>query len=64
MARYAVLNKIDLLPHLDFDIEQAMSCALQVNPGLRFFLTSARTGQGLDEWFEFLRQQVRTPAAV
>jgi hydrogenase nickel incorporation protein HypB len=64
MARYAVLNKIDLLPHLDFDIEQAMSCALQVNPGLRFFLTSARTGQGLDEWFEFLRQQARTPAAV
>ena len=64
MARYAVLNKIDLLPHLDFDLEQAMSCALQVNPGLRFFLTSARTGQGLDEWFEFLRQQVRTPATV
>jgi len=64
MARYAVLNKIDLLPHLDFDLEQAMAYALQVNPGLRFFLTSARTGQGLDEWFEFLRQQVRTPATV
>jgi len=64
MARYAVLNKIDLLPHLDFDMEQAMSCALQVNPALRFFLTSARTGQGLDEWFEFLRHQVRAPAAV
>jgi hydrogenase nickel incorporation protein HypB len=64
MARYAVLNKIDLLPHLDFDLEQAMAYALQVNPGLRFFLTSARTGQGLDEWFEFLRQQVRAPATV
>jgi hydrogenase nickel incorporation protein HypB len=64
MARYAVLNKIDLLPHLDFDVEQAMAYALQVNPGLRFFLTSARTGQGLDEWFEFLRQQARLPAAV
>jgi hydrogenase nickel incorporation protein HypB len=64
MAKYAVLNKIDLLPHLDFDIEQAMSCALQVNPGLTFFLTSARTGQGLDEWFSFLRRQVRIPAAM
>ncbi len=59
MAKYAVLNKIDLLPHLDFDLEQAMSYALQVNPGLHFFLTSARTGQGLDDWFGFLRQQVR-----
>ncbi len=59
MAKYAVLNKIDLLPHLDFDLEQAMSYALQVNPGLHFFLTSARTGQGLDDWFHFLRQQVR-----
>lgn len=64
MAKYAVLNKIDLLPHLDFDVEQAMSYALQVNPGLHFFLTSARTGQGLDDWFSFLRQQVRVPALV
>jgi len=64
MAKYAVLNKIDLLPHLDFDVEQAMAYALQVNPELRFFLTSARTGQGLDEWFDFLRQQVRAPAAL
>jgi hydrogenase nickel incorporation protein HypB len=64
MAKYAVLNKIDLLPHLDFDIEQAMACALQVNPGLTFFLTSARTGQGLDEWFSFLRRQVRIPAPM
>ena len=62
MARYAVLNKIDLLPHLDFDIDQAIACARQVNPELRFFLTSAKTGVGLDEWFDFLRQQVRTPA--
>jgi hydrogenase nickel incorporation protein HypB len=62
MARYAVLNKIDLLPHLDFDLDQAIACARQVNPELRFFLTSAKTGVGLDEWFDFLRQQVRAPA--
>ncbi|HXW96008.1 MAG TPA: hydrogenase nickel incorporation protein HypB, partial [Gemmatimonadales bacterium] len=58
-ARYAVLNKIDLLPHLDFDLEQAIACAREVNPDLRFFLTSARTGEGLAEWFAFLREQVR-----
>lgn len=62
MARYAVLNKIDLLPHLDFDLDRAIACAREVNPELRFFLTSAKTGEGLDEWFDFLRQQVRTPA--
>jgi len=64
MARYAVLNKIDLLPHLDFDVDLALSYARQVNPELRFFLTSARTGEGLEEWFEFLRQAVRSVAAV
>jgi hydrogenase nickel incorporation protein HypB len=64
MARYAVLNKIDLLPHLDFDLDRAIGFAREVNPDLRFFLTSARTGEGLEEWFDFLRQQVRAPVAV
>ncbi|HTS89695.1 MAG TPA: hydrogenase nickel incorporation protein HypB [Gemmatimonadales bacterium] len=61
-ASYAVLNKIDLLPHLDFDLDRAIASAREVNPSLRFFLTSARTGAGLDEWFDFLRQQVQAPA--
>ncbi len=64
MARYAVLNKIDLLPHLDFDVDRAIAFAREVNPELQFFLTSARTGEGLEEWFDFLRQQVARPAAV
>jgi hydrogenase nickel incorporation protein HypB len=64
MARYAVLNKVDLLPHLDFDVDQAIAFAREVNPDLRFFLTSARTGEGLEEWFDFLRQQVRAPVAA
>lgn len=64
MARYAVLNKVDLLPHLDFEVDKAMACAREVNPELRFFLTSARTGEGLDTWFDFLRQQVRSPASL
>jgi hydrogenase nickel incorporation protein HypB len=63
-ARYAVLNKIDLLPYVPFDVERALDCALQVNPDLRFFQTSALTGRGLDEWFSFLRSQVRRPALV
>lgn len=57
-ARYAVLNKMDLLPHLDFDVGTAVANARSVNPNLRFFFTSARTGEGLAEWLAFLRAQV------
>ena len=59
MARYAVLNKVDLLPHLSFDVDLALANARAVNPDLEFFLTSARTGEGLDAWLDFLRRQVR-----
>lgn len=58
-ARYAVLNKIDLLPHLPFDVEQAMGFAREINPELRFFHTSALNGEGIDAWCGFLREQVR-----
>jgi len=59
MARYAVLNKVDLLPHLSFDVDLALANARAVNPDLEFFLTSARTGEGLGAWLDFLRRQVR-----
>jgi hydrogenase nickel incorporation protein HypB len=61
-ARYAVLNKIDLLPHLDYDLPLALANARSVNPELEIFLTAAKTGEGLDSWFRFLRQ--RTGALV
>ena len=58
-ADYAVLNKIDLLPHLTFDVEQALANGKQINPDLRFFRTSGLTGEGLDEWCEFLEIHIR-----
>jgi hydrogenase nickel incorporation protein HypB len=58
-SRYAVLNKIDLLPHLRFDLDLAVANARAVNSELRFFFTSAATGEGLPEWCDFLREQVR-----
>jgi len=62
-ASFAILNKIDLLPYLDFDIEAAIAFARQVNPELRFFRTSALTGEGLEKWYEFLIGRVeKTPA--
>jgi len=63
-ARYAILNKTDLLPYVPFDIERAKECALEVNPDLEFFLTSAHTGAGLDAWYDFLRAQVPKPEPV
>jgi hydrogenase nickel incorporation protein HypB len=61
-ARYAILNKIDLLPHLDFDLPLAIANVGAVNPDLTVFLTAARTGDGLEPWFRFLRE--RTGAVV
>ncbi len=61
-ARYAVLNKIDLLPHLPFDLDLAVANARAVNPDLHFFFTSALTGEGLEDWYGLLRGQARGPA--
>jgi len=62
-ARYAVLNKVDLLPHVPFDRELAVRHARSINPALEFFFTSALTGEGLDTWCDFVRASTRrTPA--
>jgi len=55
-SRYAVLNKIDLLPHLQFDVDIALANAREVNPELEALLVSATTGEGMDGWFELLRR--------
>jgi hydrogenase nickel incorporation protein HypB len=63
-ARYVVLTKTDLLPYVPFDVELALGYARQVNPDLQFFRTSSLTGEGLDEWFDFLRQLARRVVPV
>jgi hydrogenase nickel incorporation protein HypB len=62
-ARYAVLNKTDLLPHVPFDVERALAYAREVNPDLEFFSTSALTGEGLEQWYDFLRRAARPERA-
>jgi hydrogenase nickel incorporation protein HypB len=49
-----LVNKIDLLPHLDFDLEKLLYNLDVVNPGARKLLVSARTGEGVDEWRSWL----------
>jgi len=58
-----VLTKADLLPHLPFDIEKVKAEALELNPRLKIFVTSAVTGQGLDELIAFLAGERRDLAA-
>ncbi|MBK5275378.1 MAG: hydrogenase nickel incorporation protein HypB [Desulfuromonadales bacterium] len=49
-----LLNKTDLLPHLDFDVEKCKEYARRVNPAITIFEISARTGEGMDAWYNWL----------
>lgn len=50
-----IINKIDLLPYLNFDVEKAKDYARKVNPKLIFFEVSATTGEGMGKWYEWLK---------
>jgi len=49
-----VVNKIDLLPHLDFSLERFLANLDQVNPDVTHMLVSARTGEGTDAFARWL----------
>jgi hydrogenase nickel incorporation protein HypB len=57
-ARLMVLNKTDLLPHVDFDIAACIAHARRVNPAIEVLLLSARSGQGMDAWIDWLLEAV------
>lgn len=52
-----VLNKVDLLPHLDFDLAAYRQYVAGLNPQARFIELSCKTGQGLDQWLDWLTTQ-------
>lgn len=52
-----VVNKVDLLPYLNFDLDLFKENLEKVNPGVKVILTSATTGEGLNEWNEWLMSQ-------
>lgn len=53
-----LINKIDVLPYFDFDLEACKQRALKLNPDMKIIPISARTGEGIEEWTDWLRQQV------
>jgi hydrogenase nickel incorporation protein HypB len=58
-AHALVLNKIDLIPHLNYDAEAAVAFARQVNPALALFRTSCTTGQGIEDFACWLLEAAR-----
>ena len=53
-ARLMVLSKVDLLPHVDFDVERCIAYARQVNPSIEVLQLSSRDGQGMPAWIDWL----------
>jgi hydrogenase nickel incorporation protein HypB len=53
-AQLMILNKTDLLPHLDFDVPRCIAHAQRVNPAIEVLLVSAKTGAGMDAWLDWL----------
>lgn len=53
-----LINKIDVLPYFDFDVEACKQRAWKLNPEMKIILISARTGEGMQEWENWLKEQV------
>ncbi len=56
-ARLMVINKTDLLAHVDFDTGRCVGYARRINPTIDVLALSARTGEGMESWYDWLRAQ-------
>ena len=54
-ATLMLINKIDLLPHVDFDVARVTANAHDVNPAITTISLSARTGEGMQQWYDWLQ---------
>ena len=54
-----LINKIDVLPYFDFDMDKVREFSLRRNPSIEIFPISAKTGEGIDTWCSWLEGQVR-----
>ena len=59
VAHALIINKIDVLPYFDFDLEKVKEYALMRNPNLKIFEISAKTGEGMDEVAAWLEEEVK-----
>ncbi len=63
-SQVMIVNKLDLLPYVDYDVAKVKRQALAINPHLRIFELSCRTGEGLDTWCEWLMAFVHGQVAT
>lgn len=54
-----IINKIDVLPYFDFDLDKVKEYAHMRNPNLKLFPLSAKTGEGMDAWLDWLQQEIK-----
>lgn len=55
-----LINKVDVLPYFDFDMEACSERVKKLNPNIKIIPISSRTGEGMDEWYDWLREAVRS----
>jgi len=63
-ADLMLLNKSDLLPHLDFDVDSCLASALRANPRLQVLIVSARTGEGLGAFYAWIEARASLNSGV
>ena len=54
-----IVNKIDLLPYVDFNMQKVRENALAINPNLEIIELSCKTGEGLNQWIDWIRQNIK-----
>jgi hydrogenase nickel incorporation protein HypB len=59
-----IINKTDLLPYVSFSMENVKDYARQVNPKLEFIELSCTSGEGLQDWYQWLKEKIQVPVAV
>lgn len=59
IADVLLINKIDVLEHFDFDLEAVIARAVALNPSIKIIPISARTGEGISEWADWIRAEVK-----
>ena len=55
-----IINKIDVLPYFDFDVEKCKAYIKSRNPNAKVFMVCAKTGEGIDEWAQWLLGEVKS----
>ena len=63
-ASLMILNKIDLLPHVQFDVQRCIDFARRVNPDIEILKLSATTGAGMDAWLNWLEHAMHHQPAT